>query len=50
MTEHKRGYKFRIGSMVFVVVGYDNVSHKYLCRLWNTGNIFYFTAQQISRR
>ena len=50
MREHKRGYKFRIGSMVFVVVGYDDTSHKYLCRLWNTDEIFYFSAKQISKR
>ena len=48
MREHKRGYKFRIGSLVFIVVGYDDTSGKYLCRLQNTSEIFYFSAKQIS--
>lgn len=49
MKNIKRGYKFRIGSLVFVVVNYDNTSHKYLCRLQSTGEIYYFSAQQIFR-
>lgn len=49
MKNFKRGYKFRIGSLIFVVVNYDGTSHKYLCRLQNTGKIYYFSAQQIFR-
>lgn len=49
MKNFKRGYKFRIGSLVFVIVNYDDTSHKYLCRLLNTGEIYYFSAQQIFR-
>lgn len=47
MKNFKQGYKFRIGSLVFVVVNYDVSSHKYLCRLQKTGEIYYFSPQQI---
>lgn len=47
MKNIKRGFKFRIGSLIFVVDGYDDTSHKYLCRLLSTGEIFYFSARQI---
>lgn len=47
MKKCKQGHKFRIGSLVFVVVNYDDTSHKYLCRLLSTGEIFYFSARQI---
>lgn len=47
MKNIKRGHKFRIGSLIFVIVNYDDTSHKYLCRLQNTGEIYYFSPQQI---
>lgn len=50
MKDQKKGYKFRIGSMVFVVEEYNKTMKKYQCRLWNTDKIYYFTAQQIFRR
>ncbi len=50
IKQHKKGYKFRIGPMVFVVQGYDAKMKKYECRLWDSDNLYYFTAQQISRK
>lgn len=47
MKNYNQGYIFRIGSLVFVVLGYDPNAKKYKCRLWNSDNIYYFSARQI---
>ena len=47
----KRGTKFRIRPYgVCVVVNFDDVSNKYIMRVWNSSETFYASEEEISKK